>query len=154
MGTVVCATRGGEGSRAVQLKAIDIARTQKLGLVFLYVVDQAQVLEHDDVLKDAIHDELHWLARVSLNIAQQRAERAGISAEVVIRDGAVKDEIEAFLRHNEVSMLLLGAPRGTSPHFGDDAVERFAHTIEQDTGVPVSVVRPEDHQDLLDELRY
>src|SRR5690606_34172226 len=131
MGTIVCATRGGEGSRAVQLKAIEIARTQKLALVFLYVVDQAQVMEHDDVLDGAIHAELHWLARVSLNIAQQRAERAGLRAEVAIRDGAVKDEIEAFLQQNEVSLLLLGASRGTSPHFGDDAVERFAHAIEQ-----------------------
>lgn len=154
MAAIVCATRGGEGSRAVQLKAIEMARTQDRRLVFLYIVDQAQVLAQDEVLKDALQAELHWLARVALNIARQRAERAGISAEVAIRDGKVKDEIEAFLRQNEVAMLLLGASRGTSPHFGDDAVERFAHAIEQDTGVTVTVVRPEDHQALLDAVRY
>jgi nucleotide-binding universal stress UspA family protein len=112
------------------------------------------VAEQKEVLQEAMHAEFHWLANALLNIARQRAERAGLSAEVIVREGVVKDEIEQFLRDNEASMLLLGAPRGTSPQFGDEAIERFAHAIEEDTGVPVTVVRPEDHESLLDRNRY
>lgn len=151
---IICATRGGEGSRAAQLEAIRAARAQDERLTFLYVVDQAQIDGHDELLKGAVRAEVNWLGRVLLQIARQRAERAGLEAEVVIREGAVKEEIEAFLRQSDASLLLLGAPRGTSPAFGDDALEQFAHTIEEDTGVPVRVVRPEDHEELLDGIRY
>lgn len=153
-GTLVCATRGGEGSRVAQLTAIEMAKSKDQHLIFLYVVDSQRVAEQKEVLQEAMHAEFHWLANALLNIARQRAERAGLSAEVIVREGIVKDEIEQFLRDNEASMLLLGAPRGTSPQFGDEAIERFAHAIEEDTGVPVTVVRPEDHESLLDRNRY
>lgn len=153
-GTLVCATRGGEGSRVAQLTAIEMAKSENYHLIFLYVVDSQRVAEQKEVLREAMRAEFHWLANALLNIARQRAERAGLSAEVVVRDGAVMEEIEQFLRDNEASMLLLGAPRGTSPEFGDEAIERFAQTIEEDTGVHVTVVRPEDHEMLLDRNRY
>ena len=154
MGVIVCATRGGEGSRAAQLTAIQSARAGGHHLVFLYVVDKQIVGEHDEVLRGAVHAEFHWLGRVILQIACQRAERAGITAEMAIRDGAVRDEIESFLREREARLLILGAPRHTSPVFGDDAIEQFARTIQDDTGVRVLVVRPEDHESLLQEIRY
>ena len=37
MGCIVCATRGGEGSRAVQLAAIERAKQSGNELVFLYL---------------------------------------------------------------------------------------------------------------------
>ncbi|HZD11282.1 MAG TPA: universal stress protein [Candidatus Binatia bacterium] len=154
MAVIVCATRGGEGSRAAQLMAIEAARSEGEDLVFLYVVDQALIEEHDERLKGAVYAELHWLARALLHIARQRAERAGLSAEVVVRDGAVKEEIEQFLSESKASRLLLGASRGTSPVFGDDTVEQFAKSIETDTGVPVTVVRPEDFEAQLKKIRY
>ena len=154
MGVIVCATRGGEGSRAAQLTAIQFARAEDHQLVFLYVVDKHIIGEPDETLKGAVHAEFHWVGQVMLQIACQRAERAGLIAEMAIRDGAVRDEIEKFLREKEATRLLLGAPRHTSPVFGDDAIEQFAQTIEADTGVPVQVVRPEDYAALLEEIRY
>lgn len=151
---LVCATRGGEGSRAAQLTAIEMARSHDLHLVFLYVVDAARISEYEEVLQEAVRAEFHWLANALLNIARQRAEQAGLSAEVVVLEGAVKEQIEQFLRRREATRLMLGAPRGTSPQFGDEAIERYARSIEQDTGVTVTVVRPEEHEALLRENRY
>lgn len=154
MGTVVCATRGGQGSRVAQLVAIETARELEQRLVFLYVVDQDRIVGQDDVRKVALRAEFHWLGQVLLRIARQRAAHAGLSSDIVIRDGVVTDEIEKFLRQQDASILLLGAPRHTSPVFGDDAIEQFAFSIEQDTGVPVRVVRPEDYETLLHEIPF
>lgn len=151
---LVCATRGGEGSRAAQLTAIEMAASQDRHLIFLYVVDSERIAEHEPVLQEAVRAEFHWLAHALLNIARQRAEQAGLSAEVVVLEGIVKDEIEQFLRQKGADGLLLGAPRGTSPQFGDEAIERFARSIEEDTGVDVTVVRPEEHEALLRTKRY
>lgn len=144
MGCIVCATRGGQGSRAAQLRAIELAKEQESKLVFLYVVDVHVIGEYEEVLASAIRAEFHWLGRALLRVAQQRAEQSDVDAEIVIRDGEVKEEIERFLQETQASLLLLGAPRETSTYvFGDDAIEQFAETIEGDTGVPVEVVRPE-----------
>lgn len=144
MSVIVCATRGGEGSRAVQLRAVEKASSEEHKLIFLYVVDVQVVGEFDENLQKAVSAEFHWLGQSLLHIARQRAERAGINAEIAIRDGAVKEEIERFLRESGASLLMLGTPRGTSPTFGDDTIEQFAKAIEEDVGVPVELVRPED----------
>lgn len=143
VGTIVCATRGGQGSRAVQLAAIERAKETGEGLAFLYVVDVHLIREYDEALAEAIRAEFQWLGKALLRVARQRAEREGIDAAIVIREGGVREEIEAFLQEAEAAVLLLGAPRGTTPNvFGDDAIERFAQTIESDTGVAVEIVRP------------
>lgn len=142
-GTIVCATRGGQGSRAAQLAAIERARATGKRLIFLYVVDVPLIEAYDEVLSEAMRAEFHWLGEALLNIAQQRAEREQIEAEIVICEGDVMEEIETFLQASEAAVLMLGAPRGTTPDvFGDDAIERFANAIETDTGVAVEVVRP------------
>lgn len=122
-----------------------IRRAQESGepLIFLYVVDANIISEYDEDLMAAVHAEFHWLGQVLLRVARQRAERAGVEAEISLREGEVKVEIERFLRENKASCLILGAPRLTTPDvFGDDAIEQFAEVIHKDTGVPVDVVHP------------
>ena len=141
---VVCATRGGAGSRAVQERAIDYARQRELGLVFLFVIDISDLEDADEKLRSAVLAEMAWLGRALLQIAHQRAQGAGIVSEIVIREGKVRDEICRFLDERSAEMLLLGAPRGTTATiFGDDVVEQFAVTVEDATGVPVEIVRPQ-----------
>ena len=134
MSSIVCATRGGQGSRAAQLEAIEIARETGDRLVFLYVVNPVRLEEQDDILFGAVRAEVHWIGRALLNIARQRAESAGVSADIAIREGDVSDEIERFLGESGARLLLLGAPRGTTPRvFGDDAIELFADALRQET---------------------
>jgi len=148
-GAIVCATRGGEGSRAVKERAIERARAQDRGLIFLYVID-AEAIEEEGpaaggrALDTALRLELRWMGRVLLEMARTQAARAGVSATLVIREGDVRDEIASFVREIEAGGLYLGAPRGTTANvFGDDAIERFAEDIAQISGVTVAVVRPE-----------
>lgn len=144
MPQIVCATRGGQGSRVVQEEAI--RRSQTLGrlLVFLYISDPTSQMPIDASLWPALQAELNWMGQTLLHLARQRAEAAGLLAQVVIRQGDVRTEISRYVRENGVELLLLGASRHTSANvFGDDAVEQFAAAIQGETGVPVEVIRPE-----------
>lgn len=145
-GHIVCATRGGEGSRAVQIEAVRRAQVSGKPLSFLFVTDVARILgEVDGGMETAVFAELKWMGKTLLHIARQRAQLAEVEAEVVIRQGDVKDEIARYLQQCKADLLLLGAPRGTTANvFGDDAVEQFALLIQETTGVTVEIIRPED----------
>lgn len=144
MGTIVCATRGGAGGRAVQTRAISYARENDKPLVFLYVIDTEALTNKDNALATAVHQELGWLGQTLLRIAQKRAESLQVESEIVVREGPVRDEISRFLQERSAELLLLGAPRGTtSSIFGDDAIEQFAISIQESSNVPVEIVRPE-----------
>ena len=143
-GSIVCATRGGAGSRAVQEKAIDYAQELERGLIFLYIVDTSNINAIEDSLHFALQEELNWMGNALLNIAHKRAENRRITSRIVIREGEVMDEICSFLKEEAAELLLLGAPRGTTTaSFGDDPIERFAESIEQESGVRVEIVRPD-----------
>lgn len=143
MHEIVCATRGGEGSRAVQLAAIEAARQQQRPLVFLYVTSPSSMGTIDNTLQAAVEQELMWMGKVLLQIAQRRAQVTGVDADIVIRTGDVQTEISNYLHETEASLLLLGAPRTASMNvFGGDAVEHFAESIRQSTGVDVQIVHP------------
>ena len=143
MGNIVCATRGGAGSRAVQQAAITYARERGTGLVFLFVIDTGSVEQEDAELVAAVHDELLFLGQTLLRIAKKRAANYQVKAEIIVRDGRVKEQITKFLDESSAELLLLGAPRGTTDTtFGDDVIEQFAESIHRDTGVEVEIIRP------------
>lgn len=144
MGYIVCATRGGAGSRAVQSYAINYAREHGKQLVFLYVIDSEALGNRDKTLTAAVHQELFWLGQTLLRVAQKRAAAFDVESEIAIREGPVRDQISRFLQERSGERLFLGAPRGTtSGVFGDDAIEQFAQSIQESSGVPVEIVRPE-----------
>ena len=145
MSRIVCATRGGEGSRAVQMMAIRKAKAEHKPLTFLFVTDPASLGMVDALLVPAVQAELNWMGQTLLNIAHQRAHLAGIEADVAVRVGEVRQEIDKYLQESGADLLLLGAPRGTTANvFGDDAIEQFAQSIQKSTGIPVEVIRPEN----------
>lgn len=144
MENIVCATRGGAGSRAVRERAIEYAGQYGAALVFLFVIDISSLGEAEEKLRSAVRDELAWLGLALLRIAQQRADAAHVESEIVIREGPVRDEICRFIKERSADMLLLGAPRGTTTAtFGDDMVEQLAAEIESTVGVAVEIVRPQ-----------
>lgn len=145
MSSIVCATRGGEGSRAAQMAAIEKAKETDKPLLFLYVVDPDSLDEEiDESLKDALLAELDWMGETLLRIAQKRADQAYLSTEVRIRRGNVQEEIIRFVKDVTADLLVLGAPRGTTANvFGDDAIERLAEVIRDETAVSVEIIRPD-----------
>lgn len=144
MDEIVCATRGGEGSRAVQQAAIQRAKETGKPLVFLYVVSAESVDVANHQLAPSVRDELTWMGKALLRIAQRRAHAANMDAAMVVREGNVAEEIARYLIEHHASVLLIGAPRDATVNvFGDDAVERFAQEIRDSTNVKVEIIHPE-----------
>jgi nucleotide-binding universal stress UspA family protein len=134
--------RGGEGSRNVQLAAIERARAGGEPLIFVYVVSPSSLGHFDQVLGNDVREELTFMGKTLLRIAQSRARRSGIDAEMVVLEGDVEVEIDRYVQECDAGLLLVGAPRGENAHvFPEDSVIAFAHRVEQTTGVPVEVVR-------------
>jgi len=149
MNDIVCATRGGAGSRAVQLAAIELAQRTGNPLVFLYVASPGTLDEVTPVLQASVRDELIWLGKALLFVAAKRAHDAGLNAATVTRVGNVQDEICSYLTEHRASILLLGAPRGTTAELsGEDVVQMFANRIYENSGVEVKIIRPEDESQL------
>ncbi|MCB0027738.1 MAG: universal stress protein [Anaerolineales bacterium] len=144
MSGIVCALRGGQGSLAVRQRAIQRARERHLPLTFLSIIDLKPFAQVDEMMLPALASELAWMTEVLARLAMQQAQQQGVEAHIMIRKGDVATEINRFLRESEANLLLLGAPRGTTANvFGDDAVEQFAVSIQNETGVPVEIARPE-----------
>ena len=142
MGSIVCATRGGEASRRTQEMAITLARERGAPLIFFFVVDTNFARPANRALADALVDELERLGRRLLCIARARARDQGISTDIVVRHGTVRHTIEDFLREVNASTLVLGAP-GTGSEktaFSPGEIPRFVQAIGASTGVEVILV--------------
>lgn len=144
---IVCATRGGEGSRALQRTAVESSRRERSLLVFVYVVNHRELGELEAGEIPYVEAELSWLGETLLLLAQNRAKEAGVSAETVIRTGSPLVEIAQVARNYKANRIMLGAPRGTTANvFGDDEIERAATLLSDETGISVEIVRPEPLQ--------
>jgi len=142
MGPIVCATRGGEGSRRTQERAIALSRERGAPLIFLFVVDASFTQPNDPALAKVLADELERLGRGLLHIAQARAQKQGINAEAALRHGAVRQTIEDYLRAVNGDVLILGVPMiGSGKQtFSPGELPKFVEEIRANTGVEVIVV--------------
>lgn len=142
MGSIVCATRGGEASRRTQQRAIRLAQERDAGLTFLCVVDPSFANPSDERLRAALQDELRRLGRSLLCIAQRRAEELGVRASTEVRCGPVLENIVAYLRESAADTLVIGAPEKERKIDALDPknVERLAQEIRESTGVEVILV--------------
>lgn len=142
MGSIVCATRGGEACRRTQERAIELAKEQGAELVFLYVADPSVVGPVDESLVEALKGEMARLGRALLRVAQGRAQKRGLKPRTVVLHGPVQQAIKDYLRQVEAAMLVIGAPRtAVAPGaFTPEEIQHFARAVRQDADVQVVVV--------------
>jgi len=146
MGTIVCATRFGHSSRALQAGAIERALTEGKKLIFLFVINPESLGDEADQGYPAAESEMRWYATALLSIAQRRGKRRGVTVETVVRKGDVSREIESVLVAYDADLLIIGRPvQGLEepPHFDQARIESFAEQISRNTGVPVQIIRPD-----------
>ena len=139
---IVCATRGGEASYPAQDRAIQLAKERNARLIFLYIVDLHFVGDTAAPIVVDVGREGRGMGSFLLLMAKERAQEQGVEAEVVIREGSVREEIPKFLREAKADLLVLGRPQSGSAKqvFDQEGVTPFARAVEEETGVPVIVV--------------
>lgn len=143
MGKILCPTRGGEGSYRTQDAAIAMAKERGDDLVFLYVVD-LDFLNHTEraVRPDVVAQEMRRLGEFLLSMAQERAEKQGVTASYILREGEVQAEIKAAAVEEGATLVVLGQAEEDDPtcKFEPERLFKFAEDIEAETGIEARVI--------------
>jgi nucleotide-binding universal stress UspA family protein len=140
MGRIVCATRGGEGSKRVQDGAIALAQERGDDLVFLFVVDTSFLNQMAAPLVVDVGARMEQMGRFQLVRAQERAAAQGIETYAVVRRGRLRLELVAVAHELDATTILLGRPLGSTAIFEEDTLQAFAAGLEAETGIEVRIL--------------
>lgn len=149
MSGVVCAIRGGASSRPTINQAIHTAKESGLPLYFLYVLNLDFLMQAGQSRTHTISEEMVELGEFILLAAQGQAEKQGVTADGVIREGHdVGDEIIGLCREVGADYVVLGRPREAKADnvFTHEQLDQFGRHIEQETGTQVIYPEGEDEQ--------
>lgn len=141
MTTILRPTRGGESSFPNQDRAIAIAKERDADLLLLYV-SNVHFLDHvaGPVLVD-VETELDEMGEFLLAMAQERAEKAGVRAETIVRRGEFREALEQVIQeHGEITTLLLGAAVEETSVIPAGYLEEMAKSLVVEYGIEVIIV--------------
>jgi nucleotide-binding universal stress UspA family protein len=141
MGTILCPTRGGEASYRTQDAAIEQALQEGKLLIFLYVVD-THFLDRTEraVRPDVVTEEMTRMGEFLLAMAQERARKQGIHAEMRVRQGELREELKLAVHQEHADLVVMGRPVDDESAFRLAALESFAAEITEETGAQVQIV--------------
>lgn len=75
-----------------------------------------------------------------LLMAKERAQKGGLEAATILREGEVRDELTKVIEEEDITLVVLGKPAGESSFFELSALESFAAELEEETGVKTIIV--------------
>lgn len=137
MGTILCATRGGEASFRTQDAAIALAKQQGDALAFLYVADVGFLNQSAAPVVIDVDLRLEKLGRFQLTMAQERAAAQDVAAMAVVRLGDLRDELVAVAREIGATLIVFGRPLKETALFDETALQEFVAGVQAETGVEV-----------------
>ena len=146
------AINGSESSIRAAMYGIMMARTYKLELKFLYVIDSAtitylgmnQMLAKDEQIDYKV--DLAYEGQNHLEYVASLAASKGVTAQTELKDGSVVTEILKSAKDFEADLILIGS---TSKKKGASLIKRNVHSTHQNdiienSKIPVLVVQSQD----------
>lgn len=109
MSVILCPTRGGKSSIPNQKYAIDLAKERGAHLIFLYVSNVHFLDNLSSPLLVDVADELDEMGEFLLAMAQDRALKAGVEAEILVRQGVFREALAATINEKRVDTVIIGA---------------------------------------------
>ena len=140
MGTILCATRGGEGSQATQDGAVALARERGDDLVFLFVVDVSFLSQLAAPIVVDVESRLEKMGQFQLALVRERAAAQSMQVETMVRCGRLRPELVAAAGELGATLILLGRPARQTAVFEEDTLEVFARGLQAETGIEVRIV--------------
>ena len=140
MSGIICAIRGGEGSRPTIKKGIEESLAGGTTLNFLFVVDVDFMKFSSSSRLDTLWEELDNMGEFILLAAQQKAIEQGVRAEAYVRHGKIMEEIIKLSAEIEADSVILGMPQpveGEVSTFDLENLKTFAAAIEEKTNAKV-----------------
>lgn len=145
MSVILCPVRGGPDSQPTIQRALSLAQTTDLKVVFLYVVNLDFLASTASSRSQVITHELTELGQFILDAACLQAERAGVQAETVVRHGNVVAQIIDVCQELDAQYILLGVPRrGRETNVLEHPeLDNLAAQLHETTGAEVILVEPQ-----------
>jgi len=139
MGVILCAIRGGPECQPAIAQAITLAQETGLPVHFLYIVNRDLLSSASSSRVGAISGQIRQMGKSVLRTALDLASRQGVTAQGVIRQGDVGDEIVSLCRDLEADYLILGQPQaqGEKDAFSEASLAQFIEQIEKQTETKV-----------------
>ena len=139
MATILCPTRGGEKSIPNQDRAISIAKERGADLIFLYVSD-VHFLDHlaSPILVD-LEAELDEMGEFLCTMALERADKAGVRAQIMVRRGIFRQALKEVIQEHGVTTVVMGSPAEEGGITTPEYISGLVGWIVAETGAEVIV---------------
>lgn len=143
MAGIVCAIRGGPGSKATIQTSIDLAKESGQPLHFLYVVNLDFLQRTESSRIRQVSNELENMGDFILLSARSQAEAQGVNAHGEVRHGNVGEEIVQLAEDIEADYIVMGSPGGKADEdvFTEDRLQEFRSAIERESGARVVIAQ-------------
>ena len=139
MSVILCAIRGGPECLPAIAQAITLAQETDFTVHFLYIVNRDLLSSANSAQTRAASRQIRKMGQSVLRTALDLASKQGVTAQGVIRQGNVAEQIAGLCRDLEADYLVLGRPQ---PHeernvFSEALLPEFIERIEKQTGTEV-----------------
>lgn len=139
-GSIICATRGGEGSESTVQYAITTAQERGLMLTFLYIADLQFMKRTMTGRASLAAEELRKMGEFIMLTLVEQAQEQGVKADSAVCQGRFRDELLRYLGETRPTMLVLGSPKPGTAHLDSGSLDRLTKEIEEQTGVQVELI--------------
>ncbi len=139
-GSIVCATRGGEGSEPTVEHAIALAQARGLPLTFVYIADLEFMRSAVTGQAGLAAKELRKMGEFIMKTLVERARAKGVEADFAVRVGRLEDELLRYLVETRAAMLILGCPQPDTCLLEPTILSRLAQRVKEQTGVQVEML--------------
>lgn len=137
---ILCPTRGGRDSYPNQDRAITLAKERGAGVLFLYITNVEFLdLTASPVLVDVEH-ELDEMGEFMLAMAQERAEKVGVTASSLLKHGHFREVLIEVIEDNQIDTVVLGSSAGGTGIVTKEYIDDLIDEIGGKTGVEFIVV--------------
>lgn len=137
---ILCPTRGGRDSYPNQDRAITLAKERGAGVLFLYITNVEFLdLTASPVLVDVEH-ELDEMGEFMLTMAQERAEKSGVTASTLLKHGHFREVLIEVIEDNQIDTVVLGSSAGGTGIVTKEYIDDLIDEIGGKTGVEFIVV--------------
>jgi nucleotide-binding universal stress UspA family protein len=141
MKTILSPTRGGEKSYPNQDFAIQLAKELEAKLVFLYVSDVQFINQISSPVLIDVAAELEEMGGFLLAMAQERANKSDIDADIVVRSGDFREIVESLISQYDIDILVLGSSDEGSGNTSNDYMENLSQELADTHDIKVLLAR-------------
>lgn len=141
MSGIVCAIRGGPGSKPTIEKSIELAKETELTIHFLYVVNLDFMSKTSASRVSHLYQDLDQMGEFILLMAQERAESKGVMADGTVSHGTVREEIIKLCHDMNANYVVLGRPQMKEDVnvFTHDLLSDFEKQVQEESGAVVVI---------------